>query len=86
MKHFVYIIYSKSADIFYRGYTANPQKRLIQHNLNESKYTANKGPWSLVFLQSFLSKKEALIRERKLKKYSKAQVRDLMQSTSNECN
>jgi len=86
MKHFVYIIYSKSADIFYRGYTTNPQKRLIQHNLNESKYTANKGPWRLVFLQSFLSKKEALIRERKLKKYSKAQVRDLMQSKSNEYN
>ena len=82
--YFVYIIYSKQSDIFYRGHSENPSKRLEQHNNKESRYTSNKGPWELVFLESKKTKKEAIIREKSLKKYSKQQIRELILSAKNE--
>ena len=84
IKYFVYIIYSKSYDSYYRGYSTQPEKRLNQHNENKGRFTKNKGPWVLVFLQSFSTKREALIRERKIKKYSKSQIIQLIASTKNE--
>jgi putative endonuclease len=76
--HVVYIIYSASRGIYYKGYTTNAEKRLEQHNKNESRYTANKGPWSLVYIEVYQSKREALIREKSIKKYSKAQLLQLI--------
>ncbi len=83
-KYFVYIIYSDSHDSYYRGYSTQPEKRLEQHNEGESRYTKSKGPWELVFLQSFPTKREALIREKKIKKYSKSQIKQLIESSKNE--
>jgi putative endonuclease len=82
--HFVYIIHSVSHDIYYRGYSTQPKKRLQQHNENESRYTKAKGPWALVFIQFLFTKRQALIRERRLKKYSKAQIKQLLDSPKNE--
>jgi putative endonuclease len=82
--YFVYIIYSDKSEIYYRGYSENPTRRLEQHNNNESRYTSNKGPWELVYLESKETKKDALIREKALKKYSKQQIRELIQSAKNE--
>ncbi|TXK71668.1 endonuclease [Mesonia sp. HuA40] len=84
MKYFVYIIYSESYDSYYRGYSTQPEQRLKQHNEDKGRFTKNKGPWNLVFLQSFSTKREALIRERKIKKYSKSQIIQLIASTKNE--
>ncbi|MBK6641642.1 MAG: GIY-YIG nuclease family protein [Bacteroidetes bacterium] len=41
---FVYIIYSSSYDVFYKGFTDNPEKRLWEHNNDLSRYTKGKGP------------------------------------------
>jgi putative endonuclease len=84
MKHYVYIIQSVSKEIYYKGYSLNPLGRLRQHNNNESRFTSHKGPWVLIFIQSYSTKKEALIRERKLKKYSKRQIVNLIKSRLNE--
>jgi putative endonuclease len=65
--HFVYIIQSESSGILYKGYTTDPERRLARHNNGQSRFTAGKGPWKLVFLQEFEIKKEALIREKQLK-------------------
>ncbi len=83
-KYFVYIIYSSFCDSYYRGYSTQPEKRLKQHNEGESRYTKNKGPWILVFLQFFVTKREALIREKKIKKYSRSQIIQLIESPKNE--
>src|SRR5699024_8787107 len=80
---FVYIIYSKTRDSYYRGYSTQPYKRLRQHNEGESRYTRNKGPWELVYLERFDTKRAALIREKSLKKYSKKQIRSLIDSPKN---
>ncbi|MBK8373132.1 MAG: GIY-YIG nuclease family protein [Saprospiraceae bacterium] len=69
--YFVYILYSKTSDVYYRGITQNIEKRFSEHNENKSRYTSSKGPWVLVYTKSYLSKKEALIEERRLKKLNR---------------
>ncbi|MBK9042561.1 MAG: GIY-YIG nuclease family protein [Saprospiraceae bacterium] len=69
--YFVYILYSKTFDVYYKGITQNIEKRFSEHNENKSRYTAGKGPWVLVYTKSYLSKKEALIEERRLKKLNR---------------
>ena len=82
--YYVYIIYSQDADKYYKGYTQDPNTRLVQHNNGESRYTSQFRPWILVYLEQFFSKREALIREKGLKKYSKEQVLRLITSPKNE--
>jgi putative endonuclease len=87
MKNFyTYIIYSEVFDKYYKGFSTNPKQRLIQHNLGESKFTSNFGPWKLVHVEIYTTKKDALIREKKLKKYSKAQIIELSNSQLNKIN
>jgi putative endonuclease len=81
--HFVYIIYSRNHDKYYKGYSANPVKRLDQHNNQESKYTKNFCPWELVYIEKLSNKSEALKREKSLKKYSKKQIVDLCKLSKN---
>ena len=84
MEHFVYIICSEVDGTYYKGYTMDPGARLEAHNRGESQFTRGKLPWRLVYVQSIGSKKEALIRERVLKKYSRNQIEELIKSGSNE--
>ncbi len=69
MSFYVYIIYSPKHDKYYKGFTLNPHKCIGEHNDGLSRYTSNFRPWNLVFLEKFNDKKEALKRERGLKKY-----------------
>jgi putative endonuclease len=84
MAYYVYIIQSELDGSYYKGFTEMPETRLQRHNNKESTYTAAKIPWAYVFLQSFQTKKEALIREKSLKKYSHQQIQLLIKSKLNE--
>lgn len=66
--YYVYIIYSASHDVYYKGYTLGCEKRLEEHNEGKSKYTSGKGPWLLVFVQEYEQKTDALKREKQLKR------------------
>ena len=45
---YIYIIYSESSDLFYIGHSANPQKRLEQHNQNDTdKFTGKHLNWEM---------------------------------------
>jgi predicted GIY-YIG superfamily endonuclease len=46
-KHYVYIIFSTNFSKYYKGYSANPQKRLAEHNEKKSRYTQHYTPWEL---------------------------------------
>ncbi len=83
MAFYVYILQSEQDGTFYKGYTEQPLERLKQHNNQESSYTSSKVPWKLVGLLVFATKKEALIKEKKLKKYSKESLISLINSTQN---
>jgi putative endonuclease len=84
MAFYVYIIKSLIDQSYYKGFTEDPTVRLKRHNKGESTYTRNKMPWQLVYVQCFESKREALIREKHLKKYSHIQIEQLIQSSLNK--
>ena len=68
---------------FYKGSSTDPKKRLLQHNDGQSRYTRTKIPWSLVYVEEVASKKEMLIRERKLKRGNKDYFEKLILSSKN---
>jgi len=54
--------------VFYKVYTSYPKLRLEEHNNGDSRYTANKGPWKMVYLEKMPDKRTPLIREKQLKR------------------
>ena len=69
MKHFVYIIYSQSADKFYVGESVNPYERLNQHNSGFYKGASTKiaSDWEIFHLIQCESKTQALQIEKFIK-------------------
>lgn len=53
--------------MLYVGYTANLQKRIIDHNSGGTKSTAYRRPLKLIFCEFYLFEKDARNRERYLK-------------------
>ena len=65
---YVYILESLTTSKWYYGFTARtPEQRLIEHNGNHLHFTANKGPWKLIFIRAFETMSEALGFEKRLK-------------------
>ncbi|MBK9272714.1 MAG: GIY-YIG nuclease family protein [Saprospiraceae bacterium] len=76
MKHYVYIIESEVDGTYYKGYSQHPINRLEQHNGGKTRYTMLKIPWKLIYIQSYPTKKEALIRERALKSIAEHKLKN----------
>ena len=81
--HYVYILESLVDGDYYKGSSENYEKRLEEHNKGESQFTRIKCPWKLIFVQAFETKREALIRERQLKKCNKQYLRWLIEQPTN---
>ena len=81
---YLYIIYSKSADVYYKGITENLEKRLFQHNNNLTRYSADKAPWIFVFLKEVETKKEVLIEEKRIKKLNRRSLELMFKSKEND--
>jgi putative endonuclease len=84
--YFVYIIESLMDGDFYKGCSENYQRRLEEHNRGESKFTRCKLPWKLIFVQAFETKRDALIRERQIKKCNKKYLHGLIKQPVNILN
>ncbi len=67
MSYFTYILNSESRNLLYIGSTNNLEDRLHRHNNNRNLYTKGKGPWVLIYSQSFDTRSEAVRLERFLK-------------------
>jgi len=65
--YWVYIIYSKSLDKFYKGQTNNFENRLARHNNGSVKATKPGIPWVLVWSIERSDRSSAMILEKKLK-------------------
>jgi putative endonuclease len=77
----LYILYSNSLDRYYVGYTNSLDRRLSEHNRKKGKYTDNGIPWELVYTECYMTKKEAMQRERFIKsKKSKQFIVELIHS------
>ena len=66
--YFVYIIRCAEGR-YYIGSTEDIEKRVAQHNSKQYKGWTNRfNEWKLVYSESFSTRREALIREREIKK------------------
>ncbi|HHT22362.1 MAG TPA: GIY-YIG nuclease family protein [Bacteroidales bacterium] len=66
----VYVLYSKSFDKIYIGYTSNMEARLIAHNHPKNKgWTKRYMPWELIYKETFETKAEAMKREKEMKSF-----------------
>jgi putative endonuclease len=73
MGFYLYVIASESGK-YYKGVSGHPLLRLAQHNNGEVQSTAGQGPWRFAGVFLFESKREALVQERKLKKFSREKL------------
>jgi putative endonuclease len=65
---FVYILRSDRDGSLYVGQTKDLATRVARHNSGRSKtYTGDRGSWTLVHYEKYLSRSEAVARERFLK-------------------
>ena len=71
---FVYILYSKKSNSFYKGQTCDLDDRLRRHNAGYEKATAKGTPWELVWYITKKTRSEAVILERKLKNLSHSRI------------
>ncbi len=83
MAYYVYIIQSQIDATFYKGSSDNPLRRLQEHNNGLSKYTSTKLPWKLIYVEELSTKREMLIREKKLKRGNAEYFQKLIQGDKN---
>ncbi|MFA5328508.1 MAG: GIY-YIG nuclease family protein [Prolixibacteraceae bacterium] len=60
MSFYSYVIYSKETGSFYYGYFNDLEKVLEMHNADEIAPTSGKGPWVLLFSESFDNRVRAI--------------------------
>jgi len=67
----VYVLRNEHSSKIYIGQTNNFEKRIKQHNdenFDRRSYTSlNRGIWVLVYKEQFLTRREAIVREKQLK-------------------
>jgi len=78
MPYFVYILYSKSTDRFYKGQTNNLEDRLIRHNGEREASTSGGTPWLLLWNTTKRTREEAVELEGKLKNLNRNKLIDFM--------
>ncbi len=82
-KFYTYIIQSKLNGRYYIGFSSDLEKRLEKHNAGGTASTRPYRPWTLVYFEEFLTKTEALKREREIKnKKSKDYIKKLIENFS----
>ena len=77
---YVYILYSVSLDVYYKGFTSNVEGRLESHLLGKSEFTSRAKDWKLVYVMEYETKHQAIIEEKRLKKLNRISIERLIQS------
>jgi len=67
LQYCVYVLLSMHDGNFYVGYTTDLQRRLTEHFHGQSKATAPRRPFRLIFCEYFFSADDAARREQYLK-------------------
>ena len=76
----IYVIYSGSADIYYVGYTNEPQRRLEEHNSKpHNTFTSKHRPWIMkVLFECGNSESQTIVTERFIKKQKSRKLIELL--------
>jgi len=68
MEFVVYILFSRSHNTTYTGFTSDLISRFKSHNeISKKGYTTRYRPWEVIHLEFFTDKKSAMNREKYLK-------------------
>ncbi len=78
MRWFVYILYSPSLKVFYKGHTSNLKGRIVYHNSGFEDYTSKGSPWELCWSAEKETKSQAFQLELKLKNLTKTRLIEFM--------
>ena len=82
MKNYVYIL-SCADGTFYTGWTTHLEERVNTHNQGKgAKYTRSRCPVKLLYWEEYSDRGEALRREAAIKKMSRKQKEELINSIS----
>ncbi len=65
--HYVYLLKSKKQDFFYVGSTNDLRRRFLEYNSGKELSTKFYAPFNLVYYEAYQSRKDAVMREKKLK-------------------
>ena len=66
-EYFVYAIKSDKDGRIYVGMSADPKRRLVEHNHGETQSTKPHVPWTLIYEKYVGSRKDARLEELRLK-------------------
>ena len=65
--YWVYVLYSLKDHKQYIGFTMNLRRRFGEHNAGKTKSTAPRRPFSLLFAELYISRADAMRREKYFK-------------------
>ncbi len=83
MPFIVYILYSSTKNKFYIGYTSDLEERIIRHNQKSKGFTGNTNDWKIVYTETFLTKTEAIAREKQIKSWkSRIKIQELISNNN----
>lgn len=84
-QYYTYIL-KCSDNSYYVGVTNNIDRRLNEHQegVNETCYTFRRRPVKLLFFEMFIDVKQAITREKQIKRWSRAKKEALINSELNE--
>ena len=81
----VYILQSLTSTKFYIGCAEDPMLRLSEHQRGQTKSTRGRGPWTLVYQESFQTLFDARRRERQLKSWkSHRSIQELIEGSKSD--
>ena len=61
--YYFYVLYSLKDERLYKGFTADVERRLIQHNTGKTTSTKNRRPFVLLYFEEYPEKLQATQRE-----------------------
>jgi putative endonuclease len=79
MCYYVYILYSKTLDVYYKGQTRDLKDRVYRHNNSQEKATMKGVPWDLMWYTKKTTRSEAVILESKLKNLSRGRIKSFIE-------
>jgi putative endonuclease len=65
-RYFVYVLRNNESRL-YVGFTSDLDKRVQQHQEEKAGWTRGRGPWELVYYETYTDRSLAMSRERSLK-------------------
>lgn len=83
-EHIVYMLKCNDHSL-YTGYTTNLEKRLEMHLMGKgAKYTRGRGPFQVVYVKKFATKKAAMQKEYEIKQLSRKEKLQLIREMLKE--